>query len=110
MVTVSVYVMVLPGAMAVAEATCVIERSAPCTCTEAVAVLLAGFGSVPVSLTVTEFVIVEPTTASGLTDTTTEKFTEVLAAKVELAVQMIVPAAPTAGCVPQVHPAGGVTD
>ena len=52
------------------------ERSAPWTCTEAVAVLLPGFGSVAVSLTVTEFVIVEPTTASGLTETTTVKLTE----------------------------------
>src|SRR5579862_8663851 len=102
--------MVAPGAMAVAEATCVMERSAPCTWTEAVAVLLARLGSVPVSLTVTELVIVEPTTASGLTDTTTLKLTEEEPAKVPVAVQTIEPVAPTAGLVPQVHPVGGVTD
>src|ERR1700722_5301512 len=102
--------MVPPGAMAVAEAACVIERSAPCTWTEAVVVLLARFGSVPVSLVVAELVMVEPTTASGLTETTTVKLTEVEAAKVPVAVQTIEPVPPTAGCVPQVHPAGGVTD
>ncbi len=96
--------------MAVAEATCVIERSAPCTCTEAVVVLFARFGSVPVSLTVTEFVIVEPTTASGLTDTTTLKIAELEAAMVPVAEHTIEPVPPTAGVVPHVHPAGGVTD
>src|SRR5580698_8994221 len=99
--------MVAPGAMAVAEATCVIERSAPCTRTEAVAVLLARLGSVPVSITVTEFVIVEPTTASGLTETATLKFTEDEPAKFPVAVHTIEPVAPTAGVVPQVHPVGG---
>ena len=95
--------------MAITEALCVMERSAPWTWTEAVAVLSARFGSVPVSLTVTEFVIVEPTTVSGLTDTATMKVTEPVA-KFALAVQMMAPVAPTAGVVPQVHPAGGVTD
>ena len=99
-----------PGAMAAAEATCVMERSAPCTWTEALVVLLARLGSVPVSLTLAELVIVEPTTASGLTATTTEKLTEVEAAKDPFAVQTIEPVAPTAGVVPQVQPAGGVTD
>ncbi|MGC1482544.1 MAG: hypothetical protein WA789_02015, partial [Candidatus Acidiferrum sp.] len=63
-----------------------------------------------VSLTVTEIVIVEPTTASGLTDTTTVKLTEDEPAKAPVAAQTIAPVPPTAGCVPQVHPAGGVTD
>jgi len=70
---------------------------------------LARFGSVPVSLTVTEFVIVEPTTVSGLTDTTTVKTTEPVA-KFPVAVQMMAPVAPTAGLVPQAHPAGAVAD
>ena len=95
--------------MAITEALCVMERSAPWTRTEAVAVLLARFGSMPVSLTATEFVIVEPATVSGLTDTTTAKTTEPVA-KFPFAVQTIAPVAPTAGLVPQVHPAGGVTD
>ena len=101
--------MVPPGAMADAETVWVIERSAPATVTEALAVLSAGVGSVPVSLMVTELVIVDPATASGLTDTTTVK-TALPGSKFVLAVQMIAPVAPTAGCVPQVHPAGGVTD
>src|SRR5580704_18966133 len=101
--------MVPPGATAVTEALCVMERSAPWIWTEAVAVLLARFGSVPVSLTLTEFVIVEPTMVSGLTDTITVKTTEPVA-KFPFAVQMIAPVAPTAGVVPQVHPAGGVAD
>jgi hypothetical protein len=73
-------------------------------------VLFAGFGSVPVSLTVTEFAIVDPTVASGLTEATTVKPTDVEGLKSPLAVQMIAPVAPTAGVVPQVHPAGGVRD
>jgi hypothetical protein len=54
-------------------------------------------------------VTVEPTTVSGLTDTTTVKTTEPVA-KFPFAVQMMAPVAPTAGLVPQVHRAGGVTD
>jgi hypothetical protein len=77
---------------------------------DAVAVLFPGTGSVPVSLTVIEFVIVEPPGAPGLTATTTVKPTAVEAAMVALAVQTIVPVAPTAGVVPHVHPAGGVAD
>jgi hypothetical protein len=53
--------------------------------------------------------IVEPITASGLIDTTTVKTTEPVA-KFPVAVQMMAPVAKTAGVVPQVHPAGGVTD
>ena len=49
-------------------------------------------------------------TASGLTWTTTVNITDVLAAKLPFAVQTMAPVAPTAGVVPQVHPAGGVTD
>lgn len=110
MVTVSVYVIVLPGATAETDATCVIERSAPETTTEAVAVLLAGFGSVPVSLTVTEFVMVDPAVVSGFTETTTLKIDEAPPLKLPVAVHVIAPVPPTAGFVPHVHPVGGVTD
>ena len=60
-----------PGAIAETEAACVIERSALETCTDAVAVLLARLGSVPVSPTVTEFMIVEPDAAAAVMVTTT---------------------------------------
>src|SRR5580658_1032579 len=102
--------MVVPGATAGAEATCVIARSAPCTVVEIVAVLFPGTGSVPVSLTVIEFVMVVPPVAPGFTATTIEIFTAVAAAKVPLAVQIIVPVPPAAGVVPQVHVPGGVAE
>src|SRR5271156_926487 len=102
--------MVVPGATAGAEATCVIERSAPCT----VAVIVMFFGVpvfVPVSLTVTGlFVIVVPPTAPEFTATMIAKFTDVDAAMAALAVQTIAPVPPAAGVVPHAHPPGGVAE
>src|SRR5271156_704261 len=102
--------MVEPGATAGAEATCVMERSAPCTVVEIV--MLFGVPRfVPVSLTLTPMLlIVVPPGAPEFTATTMVKFTDVDAAIVALAVQIIVPVAPTAGVVPQVHPPGGVAE
>ena len=71
---------------------------------------MARLGSVPVSLTVTESVIVEPAVAAAVMATTTVKVDDPPPANAAFAVQVIVPAAPTAGCVPQVQPAGTVTD
>src|SRR5271167_1902771 len=97
--------------MAVAETVCVIARSAPLTDTEVVVVLFAGTGSVPVSLTVAVFVIVDPPGAAGFAATTIAKFPVVVfPASVAFAVQPIVPVPPTAGNVPQVQPAGGVAE
>ena len=110
LVIVSVYVISPPGATAVTEAVCVIARSALETCTEAVAVLLARLGSVPVSLTVTELVIVEPAAAAAVMATTTVKVDDAPPANAAFAVQVIVPVPPTAGCVPQVQPAAAATD
>src|SRR5579863_8976464 len=100
--------MVEPAATAVADATCVIERSAPATCTDAVAVLFPPAPG-PVHATVTEFVIVDPPGASGLASTTTVKLTEEPAATLG-SVQMMAPVPPTAGFVPQVLTEGGVTE
>src|SRR5579863_7320156 len=102
--------MVPPGATADGEAVCVMERSAPCTVVEMVAVLFPGTGSVPVSLTVTEFVMVVPPGAPEFTATMIAKFTDVDAAMEALAVQVIVPVPPTAGTVPQVQVPGGVAE
>jgi hypothetical protein len=109
-VTVSVYVMFEPVATGLGAAVSVTDRSAACTVTFDVAVLFPGTGSVPVSLTVTEFVIVDPIESPEFTATTTLKLTEAEAAKVPVAVQTMEPVPPTAGCVPHVQPAGGVTD
>src|SRR5262249_34112384 len=102
--------MVAPGATADAEAACVIERSAPATCTEAVALLFARFDSVPVWLIVTVLEIVEAGKAVDATARTTVNVALVPPANVPVGAQEIRPVPPTAGCVPQVHPAGGVTD
>ena len=111
MVTVSVYVIVAPGATTAAEAVCVIDRSAPLTVTDALAELFAEFGSVPVSETVAVLVIVDPPGAAAMTVTTIVKLPVVeLAAMFPLAVQTIDPVPPTAGTVPQVQPAGGVAE
>jgi len=86
-------------------------KSAPLTVTEVVVVLFPGTGSVPVSLTVAVFVIVEPTIAAAFTVTAIEKLPLVEPpASVPFAVHVIVPVAPTAGTVPQVQPAGGVAE
>src|ERR1700729_2062262 len=102
--------MVVPGATAGAEATCVMARSAPCTVVE-IEMLFGVPGFVPVSLTATEmFVIVVPPTAPEFTATTIVKFTDVAAALAELAVQTIDPVPPAAGVVPHVQPPGGVAE
>ena len=101
----------LPGALAAAEAVCVIAKSAPLTVTDVVVVLFAGTGSVPVSLTVAVFVIVEPTVTPAFTSTTMEKLPVVeFAATDPVAVQVIVPVPPTAGTVPHVHPVGAAAE
>ena len=102
--------MVVPGATAGAEATCVMARSAPCTVVE-IEMLFGVPEFVPVSLTATEmFVIVVPPTAPEFTATTIVKFTDVAAAIAALAVQTIAPVPPAAGVVPHVQPAGGVAE
>ena len=88
----------------------VTERSGVCTVTLAVAVLLAAFGSVPVSLTDTELAIVDPFVAAAVTATTTVKVEDPPAANVAFAVHVIVPVPPTAGVAGQVQPAGIVID
>ena len=102
--------MFAPVATGFGAAVSVTERSGTCTVTFDVAVLFPELGSVPVSLTVTEFVIVDPDACAAFTATTTLKLTEAEAANVPVAVQTMEPVPPTAGCVPQVQPAGGVTD
>jgi hypothetical protein len=57
-------VIVPPGAAAVAEANCVIERSAPVTVTDADPLFVPPPAG-PVQFTVTLFVIVDPPGASG---------------------------------------------
>ena len=100
----------LPGATADAEATWVIERSAPKRVADAVVVLFPVFGSVPVSLTVTEFIIVEPIGSSGVNDSTIVIMADAPALRFPVAVQVIAPVPPTAGTVPHVQPAGGVAE
>lgn len=102
--------MAAAGATGFGDTVSVTERSGVCTVTFVVAVLFAGVGSVPVSLTVTELVIVDPDAAAAFTATTTLKLTEAETAKAPVAVQTMEPVPPTAGCVPQVQPVGGVTD
>src|SRR5277367_472381 len=102
--------MVPPGATAEAEATCVMERSAPCTVV-VIEMLFGVPGFVPVSLTVTGLlVIVVPPTAPEFTATMIVKFTDVEAAMAAFAEQTIAPVPPAAGVVPHVHPAGGVAE
>src|SRR5271170_392739 len=100
--------MVPPGATVPADTVWVIEISAPVTVTDVPPVLLPPAPG-PVQVTVTEFVIVDPPTASGLAWTTSVNITEVLPATLG-SVQLMAPVPPTAGTVPQVHPAGGVID
>src|SRR5271156_216264 len=99
-----------PGATADGEAACVIERSAPCTVVASEMVVgVPGF--VPVSLTVIGlFVMVVPPGAPEFTATMIVKFTDVFAAMVPVAVQVMVPVPPTAGTVPHVHVPGGVAE
>jgi hypothetical protein len=95
--------MVVPGATAGAEATCVMERSAPCTVVE-IEMLFGVPAFVPVSLTVTGvLVIVAPPGAPEFTATMIVKFTDVVAAMSALAVQTIAPVPPAGGVVPHVH-------
>ncbi|HKQ87772.1 MAG TPA: hypothetical protein VJS43_13495, partial [Candidatus Acidoferrales bacterium] len=84
-------------------------RSAATTVTDAVALLLAEFGSVPFSLTVTVSEMVVPATPDpGITVTITVSvaFPAGAITVPELAVHVIVPVPPTGGNVPHVHPAG----
>ena len=93
------------------DPTWVLDRSADVTVTDAVALLFAGFGSVPFSLAVTVSEIVVPATPDpGFTVTTTVRVAVPPGAITvpELAVQVIVPVPPTGGNVPQVQPAGAV--
>jgi len=110
-VTVSVYVIVLPGATADADAACAMERSAPCTVVESEMLLFTVSGSVPVSLTVMGlFVITVPPGAPEFTATIMLKFADAPAPNVPLAVQTMDPVPPAAGVVPHVHVPGGVAD
>src|SRR5277367_1750681 len=68
-------------------------------------------GFVPVSLTVIGlFVMVVPPGAPEFTATMIVKFTDVFAAMVPVAVQVMAPVPPTAGTVPHVHVPGGVAE
>jgi hypothetical protein len=73
--------------------------------------LLPGVGSVPVSLTVAEFVIVVPAAVPAFTATTIVNAVLVVPAAIAaLAVHVIVPVPPTAGKVPQVQPVAAVAE
>ncbi len=90
------------------------ERSASpviSTRTEVVVALFEETGSVVCEVTSAEFTIDVPAAAAPFTVTTYVKFpVVVLLAIAALAEQRTVPVPPTAGAVPQVHPAGGVIE
>lgn len=96
-VTVSVYVMVAPAATAVADAACVMERSAPWTVMVFdVSELFPGFGSVVVELIDTVSVIAAPATVSGSTCTINAKVAVLPAGMFAERLQVSVPVAPAA--------------
>jgi hypothetical protein len=103
--------MLLPAATEVGDATFVVTRSESvdsATTSVAIAELFAEFGSGVLELTVSISLITVPCVVPGVTFNTTGKLA-VPAAKLVL-VQVIVPAAPTAGRI-QDHPVGtGVSE
>jgi|SRR5580704_10515671 hypothetical protein len=81
------------------------------TSTEVMVALFEATGSVVCEVTSAELTIDVPAAAAALTVTTNVKFpVVVLLAMAALAEHKTVPVPPTAGAVPQVHPAGGVTE
>jgi len=80
------------------------------TTTVALAVLVVMLGTILAALAVTVSVMLVPEGVPVFTCKTSVKLAVALTPSVPLAVQVIVPAPPTGGRVPQVHPAGGVMD
>jgi hypothetical protein len=80
------------------------------TTTVALAVLVARLGTMFVAVAVAVSVMFVPEGVPEFTCSTRVKVPELFTARVPVAVQLIVPVPPTAGFVPQVHPAGGLTD
>jgi hypothetical protein len=83
---------------------------APATTTVAVALLLVRLGTTLVAVAVAVSVMFVPEGVAEITWSTTAKVPLPLIARLLPSVQVIVPVPPTAGTVPQVHPAGGVID
>ena len=94
----------------------VVEDTARSACvplstrTEEVEALFFETGSAVVAVTSAEFRITVPAGVAPATATTTVNVPVPRFASGAPSMQMIWPVPPAAGCVPQVHPAGGVTD
>ena len=80
------------------------------TTTVALAVFDVRLGTISVAVAVAVSVMFVPDGVPELTFKTRVNDPELFTASAELAVHVIVPVPPTAGLVPQVHPAGGVID
>src|SRR5262249_3385060 len=97
----------------VGEANVATDRSACValsTNTEDVEALFLATGSAVVAVVSAEFRITVPGVVVPPTVTTRVNIPDPPLGSAAPSVQMICPVAPTAGTVPQVHPAGGVTD
>jgi hypothetical protein len=103
--------MFAPAATGFGDAEFVVTMSAcvaSATTSAAVELLLAAFGSETAEPTVTVSLIAVPAAVPAFTFNTREKLPDPGATLGF--VQVIVPVPPTAGTVPQVHPAGGAID
>jgi hypothetical protein len=80
------------------------------TTTVALAVLVVRLGTILVAVAVAVSVMFVPEGVPAFTCKTRVKVRVLFTARVAAAVQVIVPVPPTAGRVPQIHPAGGVID
>src|SRR3954451_13822410 len=103
--------MLAPAATGFGDAEFVVTMSAcvaSATTSAAVELLFAVLGSATAELTLTVSLIAVPAAVPAVTFRTREKLPDPGATLGF--VQVIVPVPPTAGTVPQVHPAGGVID
>jgi hypothetical protein len=112
-VTVSVYVTTVPCVTGFGVAILTIARSALlalATTTVELAVLVVRLGTIFVAVAVAVSVMLVPEGVPEFTCRMRVNVPTLLTASVPAAVHVIVPVPPTAGLVPQVHPAGGVID
>jgi hypothetical protein len=112
-VTVSEYASGVPSVTGFGVAVLTIAISALlalATTTVALAVLVVRLGTMLVAVAVAVSVIFVPEGVPAFTWRTRVNVPVLFTARVLVALQVIVPVPPTAGVVPQVHPAGGVID